>query len=45
MYEFEIRNTLTNEIDYIYGYNTKDAFRRRDYNPAEWAVLSRDYID
>ena len=46
MYEFEIVNINTNEHDFIYGYNTEDAWRRRkSMNAAEWKIIDKEYID
>lgn len=45
MYEYEIKNKTTNEIDYIFGYSFADACRRSKLEPDEWVMLGRDYID
>lgn len=45
MYEFYIESIYTGEERIVYGYDTKNAFRRAKLNPAEWVVYSREYID
>ena len=45
MYEFEICHVVTGDIEFMYGYNSADAFRRKNYNPAEWNVIYKEYID
>lgn len=46
MYEFEIRNKLTGETEFLFGYNWNNAFSRHpDMNPAEWMEVFREYID
>ena len=45
MYEYEIKNKNTNEIEYVFGYSLNDACRRSKLEPDEWIILSRDYID
>lgn len=45
MYEYEIINTKTNETRYAYGYNFKDACRRKNLMPTEWTILYSEYID
>jgi hypothetical protein len=45
MYEYEIKNKTTREIDYIFGRSFADACRRSKLEPDEWVMLSRDYID
>lgn len=45
MYEFEVKNKTTKEIDYIFGYSFDDACRRSKLEPNEWTMLGKDYID
>lgn len=45
MYEYTIKNNMTNEIDYIFGYNENDAWRRTTLNEAEWTVIGCEYAD
>lgn len=45
MYEYEIRNKESGEIDLIYGYTYKDALARCDLNPSEWEKLFEVYVD
>lgn len=46
MYEYEIYNKELDEIDFIYGYSVKDAFRRSSqHNPSDWKVIHTEYID
>jgi hypothetical protein len=45
MYEFEICHVVTGDIELMYGYNSADAFRRKNYNPAEWDIIYKEYID
>lgn len=45
MYEYEIKNTKTNEVDIIFGYNERDAFRRTTLNRDEWVVIRVEYFD
>lgn len=45
MYEFEICHIVTGDIEFMYGYNSADAFHRKNYNPAEWDVIYKEYID
>ena len=45
MYEYEILNKETEEIEFMWGYSIEDAFRRRGFNRDEWKVISSEYID
>lgn len=46
MYEYEVINKNTKEvIDYIYGYNKKDALARNGYAESEYILVKSDYID
>ena len=45
MYEYEIKNKNTNEIEYVFGYSLNDACRRSKLEPNDWIILSKDYID
>ena len=46
MFEYEIYNDRTNEHNFIFGYNQKDAFNRnKDINPIEWKVIAKEYFD
>ena len=45
MYEYTIENRQTLELDIIFGYNVKDAFKRANLLPFEWDVLCAEYID
>lgn len=47
MWEYEIINVNNPyEHDIIYGYNSKDAFRRNpDLDPTQWIVVNSVYAD
>ena len=45
MYEIEIMNINTNEINYLFGYSVKDAFKKKKLDPNEWEVMYVEYID
>lgn len=46
MYEFEIRNKLTGETAFLFGYSWDNAFSRHpDMNPTEWTEVFSEYID
>jgi len=46
MYEIEIRNIKTGEIEIIYGYNYEDAQRRNpQFNYDEYKYIHSFYID
>ena len=45
MYEYTIENRQTLEMDIIFGYNVKDAFKRANLLPFEWNVLGAEYVD
>lgn len=46
MYIFEVLNTKTNEIIYLYGYSNKDALKRAKIEDASHLkFLSYEYID
>ena len=45
MWEIDIRNTETDEIRLIYGYNLEDAFQRYNLKSEEWIVVNEIYID
>lgn len=46
MYEFEMYNVNTKEIETTYGYSLADARERSPkYNNREWVCLMSTYID
>lgn len=45
MWEYEVRNKQTGEIDLFFGYNFKDACERAGELPIDWECLGRWYID
>lgn len=45
MWEFDIVNKNTNESKIMFGYNEADAFSRSGYNPNEYNVVGRTYVD
>ena len=46
MWEFQIMNNKTHEVEIIFGYSLSDAFKRYpSLNPAEWTCINHDYID
>ena len=46
MYEFEMYNVNTQEIETAYGYSLADARERSPkYNSREWVCLMSTYID
>lgn len=45
MWCFEIRNIKTGEVNLIFGYNWKNAFKRRNLNPDEWDIIHETYED
>ena len=45
MWEIDIRNTETDEIRLIYGYNLEDAFQRYNLKSEEWIVVNEVYVD
>lgn len=45
MWEINIRNKETGELDVIFGHNAKDAFNRMNLNADEWFILNEIYID
>lgn len=45
MWEFDIVHNDTNESRIMFGYNEADAFRRSGYDPNEYIVVGRTYID
>lgn len=46
MFEFEIYNERTQEYNYIFGYNEKDAWRRNpNIDRTEWTIVHAEYID
>ena len=46
MYEFEIRNKLTGETAFLFGYDQNNAFSRHpDLNPTEWMEVFSEYVD
>lgn len=46
MWEYQIENIHTGEIDYLWGYNWGDALGRRpDLDIKDWRVMCRTYID
>lgn len=46
MYEFEMYNVNTKEIETAYGYSLTDVRERNPkYNSREWVCLTSTYID
>ena len=45
MWEFDIVNKDTKESRIMFGYNEADAFRSYGYDPNEYNVVGRTYID
>ena len=45
MWEFEVMDKRTGELDIFFGYNFKDACERAHECPVNWEVLGRWYID
>ena len=45
MWEFDIVNKNTKESRIMFGYNEADAFRRSGYDPNEYSVVGRTYVD
>ena len=45
MWEFQIENIKTGDLDVIFGYSWSDALKREGLDPKEWACIRRDYID
>lgn len=45
MFEFNIQNKLTGELDIIFGHTSTDAFNRNNLNPNDWIILTEYYID
>lgn len=46
MYEFEIRNKLTGETDFIFGYTWENAWNRNhSLNENDWTLVYQQYID
>ena len=45
MIEYEVINRTTNEERWMCGYSFRDACERKGLEPAEWIVMSCDYID
>lgn len=46
MYEYEIMNKKTNEINFIFGtLSATSVMKKYNLDPTEWVVISREYID
>ena len=46
MYEYEIRNNKTNEVEFMWGHGAEDAWRRNPkLNRNEWTIVFREYVD
>lgn len=45
MYEYEILNKETEELDFVWGYSIEDAFKCSGLNRDEWKVIYSEYID
>ena len=45
MWEIDIKNKISGELDIIFGYNITDAFQRYNLNPNEWIILNTIYVD
>lgn len=45
MWEIDIKNKTSGELDIIFGYNIADAFQRYNLNSDEWIILNTIYVD
>lgn len=45
MFEFEIMNKETKEIDVVIGYNFTEACKSAGLDATEWKVIGKWYID
>lgn len=45
MFEYEIRNKESGEVDLIYGYTYAKALEKCGLNPNEWEKVFEVYVD
>jgi len=46
MFEYEINNNKTGEVDFIWGHNIEDAWRKsHNLNRDDWTIVFSEYID
>lgn len=45
MWEYDVRDKRTGELNIFFGYNFKDACERAQESPENWENLGRWYID
>ena len=45
MYEYEMFNTKSNEVKFLFGRNLKVLMEQAGMNEKEWTCVYREYID
>jgi hypothetical protein len=45
MYEYEMFNTKTNEVKFLFGKNLKILMAKAEMNETEWTCVYKEYID
>jgi hypothetical protein len=45
MYEYEMFNTKTNEVKFLFGRNLKVLMAKAEMNETEWTCVYKEYID
>lgn len=45
MFELDIKNKITGELNIIFGYSSSDAFKRYKLYPQDWIILNIFYVD
>ena len=45
MYEYEMLNTKTNEVKFLFGRNLKVLMAKAEMNETEWTCVYKEYID
>ena len=45
MFEYEMFNTKTNEVKFLFGRNLKVLMAKAEMNEIEWTCVYKEYID